>query len=100
MESEFTGVYHRGSSDNTWKLISAILGMILVGGTIISTMGKAFYVTRTEYTEKAQKDATDQVYLQETLRQVRQSLSDQQAAFSTMSATVQELKLDLAKRHP
>ena len=63
-------------------------------------MGKAFYVTRTEYTEKAQKDAVDQVYLQQTLEQVKKSLNDQQLAFKVLSDTVFELKIDIAKKHP
>jgi heme/copper-type cytochrome/quinol oxidase subunit 1 len=98
MENTFTGGYRRNTTINTWKIVSAFLGTILVCGTIISTMGKAFYVTRTEYTEKAQKDAIDQVYLQQTLEQVKKSLNEQQTSFLTLSNTVLELKLELARR--
>jgi hypothetical protein len=99
MESEFSGAYRRDSSASTWKLISAILAIILAGGAIISTMGKAFYVTRTEYTEKSQEDAVRQAYIQETLEQVKRSLTDQKTAFSVLSDTVQGLKIELVRHN-
>jgi heme/copper-type cytochrome/quinol oxidase subunit 1 len=99
-EPKSSKFYRRQDSITTWKLISAILGIILVGGTIISSMGKAFYVTRTEYTEKTQRDAVDQVYLNQTLEQVKKSLNDQQLSFKMLSDTVYELKLNLVKRRP
>jgi len=99
---EITQNYRPGAaptvaSNNPWKAIALFLGMIVTGGTILSVVGKAFYVTRTEYTEKVQKDAIEQTTLKQTLDNVRIALDNQKTEFKALSDVVYNLKYELAK---
>jgi hypothetical protein len=98
---EITQNYRPGAAPpvpgNPWKTIALFLGMIVTGGTVISVVGKAFYVTRAEYTEKAQKDMVEQSTLRQTLENVSTSLNNQRAEFKNLSEVVYNLKYELAK---
>lgn len=85
------------NGNNPWKLIAFFLGMVISGGTVISVVGKAFYVTRAEYTEKVQKDAVEQTTLKQTLENVSASLNQQKAEFKVLTDVVYNLKFELAK---
>jgi len=106
---EVTQNYRPGAApslpaNNPWKLLALFLSMVIAGGTIISVMGKAFYVTRAEYTERVQKDAIEQTTLKQTLDNVRIALDnqktefkDQKTEFKALSDSVYVLKYELAK---
>ena len=77
--------------------IAAILGVLISAGTIIGVMGKAFYVQRTEYTEKSLRDAEATTIMQQSLTRMENTLNRQEAAFDRMSDTVQTIKVDMAR---
>lgn len=77
---------------NTWRTVSFILGLIIAGGTLFSVLGKAFYVTRGEYTEKVLADGMEKVEVKKTLEAVTKSMSGMEAALRELSATVDGLK--------
>ncbi len=95
---EVTQNYHPGAAptipnNNPWKTIALFLGMIVTGGTILSVVGKAFYVTRAEYTEKNQRDAVEQTTLKQTLENVRVALDNQKTEFKSLSDIVKQLEI-------
>lgn len=84
-------------TNNPWKALSLILGLILACGSLFNVIGKAFYVTRNEYTDLTQQYAVNQAYFKQTLESVERSLNDQRAAFKTLSDSVADLKLEAAR---
>lgn len=98
VDPEITNVLRmNASSSNTWKTVSFVLGLILVGGTVIGVVGRAFYVTRTEYTEKSMHDSLEQSSLTDAVKSIKESLHDQSMAFRELQSTVNDLKLDVFK---
>jgi len=77
--------------------ISAILGVIIAAGTILGVVGRAFYVSREEYTEKTLKDAEEKTVMRQTMDRVDRTLTRQEAAFERLSDTVQTIKVDMAR---
>jgi hypothetical protein len=73
-------------------VISAVLGALISTGTIISVLGKAFYVDRSEYNVKVLKDAEDKITVQQTLDRLNQALTRQEAAFEKLSDRVERIK--------
>jgi Na+-transporting NADH:ubiquinone oxidoreductase subunit NqrC len=97
IDSEITQVLRQNSS-NTWKTISFILGLILVAGTLLSTLGKSFYVTRTEYTEKDQRDAVTLSNLTQSVSSIKESIHDQTMAFKDLRESVDRFKFDVMRK--
>ena len=92
LESEYTQVLRQqGASANLWRTVSFVLGLIIAGGTVLSVMGKAFYVTRGEYTEKAKTDAVELASLHAAVDSIKSTLHDQEVAFKTLTETVYNL---------
>jgi len=92
VESEYTQVLRRqGASANLWRTVSFVLGIIIAGGTVLSVAGKAFYVQRDEYTEKAKTDAVELASLHAAVDSIKSTLHDQEAAFKTLAETVYNL---------
>ena len=79
--------------------MSFVLGLILAGGTVIGVAGRAFYVTRTEYTEKSQSDSVQQATLSQAVASIKETLRDQSSAFRELQAAVNELKVDAVLKH-
>ena len=77
--------------------LSAILGVIIAAGTILGVVGRAFYVSREEYTEKTLKDAEEKTIMRQTMDRVDRTLSRQEAAFERLSDSVQTIKVDMAR---
>jgi hypothetical protein len=77
--------------------IAAILGVLISAGTIIGVMGKAFYVQRSEYTEKNLRDAEATTIMQQSLTRMENTLNRQEAAFERLTDTVQTIKVDMAR---
>lgn len=83
----------------TWKALGVILAVLVGAGTVAMGIGKAFYVTREEYSAKERSD----VVVGETLKRMESQLSTQQAAFDRLSTKIVEMQTDLAvmrKRRP
>lgn len=73
---------------------SALLGVIISGGIILGVVGKAFYVSRDEYTAKIVKDAEDQARLERIDRAVVRL----EASVEKIADSVQLIKVDIARR--
>ena len=78
--------------------MSVILGVILAVGMILGVVGDAFYVTRHEYTEKNLKDIELSTSFQSTLSQLKETMALQAANFKEMTASIEQIRLDLAAR--
>jgi hypothetical protein len=77
--------------------VSFVLGLILTAGALISTLGKSFYVTRIEYTDKVQHDAVDISNLSQSVSSIKESLRDQMVAFKELRETVDRFRFDIRK---
>lgn len=98
-EREITGSFRvsPAGDNNIWRTISFILGLIIAGGTVFSILGKAFYVTRTEYTEKVLSDSVERIDVKKTLESVNKTLSKVEDGLRQLSDTVADLKTSSAK---
>lgn len=85
------------AATNAWRMVSFILGLILAGGTVISVAGKAFFVSRSEYTDKTQADAVEHSQLHSSVDSIKTSLRDQELAFKVMTETVNNLRIEMVK---
>lgn len=85
------------AATNAWRMVSFILGLILAGGTVVSVAGKAFFVSRSEYTEKTQIDAVEHSQLHTSVDSIKTSLRDQELAFKDMTETVNNLRIEMVK---
>lgn len=93
IETEMSGpMFRQASTNNMWRNVSFVLGLILAGGAVFSILGKAFYVTRPEFTEKVIKDETEKTSTQEGLKAVNKSLTSLEMAVRDLSITVSNLK--------
>ena len=77
--------------------ISVGLGVLIAAATIVSGLGKAFYVSRDEYTTQTLQYTQDKTVIQQTLERVDKTLTRQEGAVQKVFEIVQDLKLDLAK---
>ena len=97
-EREITGSFRVDNSNNAWKTLSFILGLIIAGGTVFSILGKAFYVTRAEYTDKVLSDSIERTDVKKTLEAVNRSLTNLEVSVKDLSTYVGELKVDVKRR--
>lgn len=79
-----------------WKTAAAILGVLIGAGTVAGVIGKAFYVTRAEYTEKVTADAIGNTTVKETLNRLNDTLREQKGSFDQFSTQVETVKTDVA----
>ena len=92
-EREITGSFRiSNDSGNAWRTVSFILGLILAGGTVFSILGKAFYVTRAEYTEKVLSDSIERTDVKKTLESVNRSLANLEISVKDLTSYVGALK--------
>ena len=85
------------STANAWRTVSLILGLLLAGGTVVSVAGKAFYVTRSEYTEHSQNNAVEYSQIHSSVDSIKTSLKEQETAFRTLTETVNNLRIEMVK---
>jgi len=85
--------------------LSVILGAILAGAALISGIGNAFYVTRTEFTAGNMSYTQDRQHLQDENNSVKQSLNRledtllrQDTSLQKIGDAVQAIKVDMARR--
>lgn len=79
-----------------WKWAALVLSTLLTAGALAGGFGRAFFVTRSEYTERAQNDAVARENMRGTLERLDKTLAAQASAFNAMAAEVQGMKINLA----
>jgi hypothetical protein len=87
----------QNNSERTWKTISIVLGLILTGGTILSIVGKAFYVTRAEYTARVLQESVREDRLAGSLDTLRASISNLELVVKQNAETTTNIRLEMAK---
>jgi hypothetical protein len=95
----------RVGSGSFLATLSIIVGIVVGVGIVFSTVGKAFYVERTEYQQKLVKDVQDSGSLATTLEKISSRIVQQESVLGRMEANldrlatdVQALKLEAARR--
>ena len=78
--------------------LSIILGVTIAAGTILSTIGNAFFVTRAEYQGHEKNDVEVTTTFKQTLGQIDRTLSSQAASFKELAASVEGIRIDMARR--
>jgi uncharacterized protein HemX len=71
--------------------LSVILGIILTSAILIGGLGKAFFVTRDEYTKQETSHSTQNSDLQRSLTKLEGAVSGQSTALEKQDATLQRL---------
>jgi hypothetical protein len=88
----------RTRSSNLLTTVSIVLAIAIATGAVISGLGRAFFVTKDEYTTYTLKDVKEKTELSSALDRIGQALSRQEAAFNKMSDSVQTIQIEMAKR--
>ena len=78
--------------------ISVLLGVIIAVGMILGVVGDAFYVTRHEYTDKNLKDAETTTTFQQTLNQLKETMTIQATNFKEMSGKMEDIRVEISSR--
>jgi hypothetical protein len=78
--------------------ISILLGATVAAGTILSTIGNAFFVTRAEYQSHEKNDVEVTTTFRQTLGQIDRTLSAQAASFKELAGAVEGIRIDMARR--
>lgn len=78
--------------------LSVILGVVIAAGTILSVVGDAFYVTRSEYQDHDKKDIEMTTMVKQTLGQIDKTLSCQATSVKELAASVEGIRIDMAAR--
>lgn len=76
----------------TWQALGLILAVITGAGTVTMGLGKAFFVTRDEYTTKERND----VVVGEVLKRLELQIGEQRAIIERLSDKISEMQKDLA----
>jgi predicted RNase H-like nuclease (RuvC/YqgF family) len=98
IDPELTLVRRVPQSERIWRTMALIFGLIIAGGTILWTMGKAFYVTRDEYTMSTQRHAIESTELTLTLNMVKSTMSEQTIQLKELASTIASMKQEIAKK--
>ena len=78
--------------------LSIVLGVTIAAGTILSTVGNAFFVTRTEFQGHEKNDVEVTTTVKQTLKQIDNTLAAQSISFKELAASVEGIRLDMARR--
>jgi hypothetical protein len=84
------------NGERSWKWVALVLTTLLAGGGILGVFGRAFYVSRSEYTTQAQSDAVSREGMRGTLERLDKTMISQAEAFRALTSEVSGVKLDLA----
>jgi hypothetical protein len=93
-----SGSRRRQTSTTFVVALSTILGIVIAAGAILGVMGNAFYVSRSEYTQKTLNEAQEAATVKYTLERVEKSLTRQEQAFEKLSDVVQTIKMDMPRK--
>jgi len=97
---DLTEVMRQNTSAQLWKTISLVLGLIITGGTILSVVGKAFYVTRNEYTDRVLQESLKEDRLTISIDTLRISISNLEVVLKQDVDAISNIRLEMAKsRH-
>ena len=78
--------------------LSIVLGVTIAAGTILGTIGNAFFVTRTEFQIHEKNDVGETTTVRQTLNQIDKTMATQSAAFKDLAASVEGIRIDMARR--
>ena len=78
--------------------LSIVLGVTIAAGTILSTVGNAFFVTRTEFQNHEKNDVEVTTTVKQALNQIDKTLSSQAASFKELAASVEGVRIDMVRR--
>lgn len=78
-----------------WKGTGIILAVLTGAGAVAGVVGKAFYVTREEYTEKVRTDSVSETSIKSTLEQLNETIRQQRTSFDRLSGSVEEVKTNI-----
>jgi hypothetical protein len=93
-----SGTRRRPTSMSFVIALSIILGCIIASGTILGVVGKAFYVSRDEYTQKNLSDAENAIVIKASVERFEHVLSRMDGIIDKLSESVQAIKLDMARK--
>lgn len=79
-------------------VLSTVLGVVIGLAIVVGGLGRAFYVERTEYTNKLLLDAQDKIGVQKTLERLDVALNRLDSTSQKLADSVQELRTATAKR--
>lgn len=94
--SEETATLSHRKHVQVWKTIGIIVAALIGAGTVAGSIGRAFYVTRDEYTEASRRDAVEKANIGKTLESLNQTMSQQRAALDDLSEAANDIKTDVA----
>jgi hypothetical protein len=78
--------------------LSILLGVVIAAGTILGFVGDSLFVTRNEYNNKNLVDMETTTTFKQTLSQIDRTLSSQATCFKELAASVDAIRIDLARR--
>jgi len=81
-----------------WEMIALVLGVVASTGIIGGVLGKAFYVSRDEYTQKLISDSVARTEVAESLSRIQTTLQKQESAFERLTEKVELLKTEVGKQ--
>jgi hypothetical protein len=76
--------------------ISIIIGIVVGLSALIGSVGKAFYVERSEYNLTVVRTAEDRTMVGENLKQMREALARQEASLRKLTEDTDGIKQSLA----
>lgn len=79
-------------SMKTWRALGVILAVLVGAGSVTMGMGKAFFVTRDEYTAKEKSD----VLVGDTLKRLEAQIGEQRNVIEKLSNKITDLQTDIA----
>ena len=97
VHGDLTTVVKQNNTARLWQFISLILGLVIAGGTILSVVGKAFYVTRSEYTDRVLVESLKQDRLSQSLDTLRASIASLEITVKQDAEAIGALKVELAR---
>jgi hypothetical protein len=80
----------------TWHWITQLLSATVLVGTLVGLLGRAFFVSREEYTKSDGANAVAHESLRQTLDRVDRTLQAQTQALADMSKALQAQAVELA----
>ena len=75
-----------------WSYLGIVLAAVVAAGTVASVLGRAFYVSREEYTESEKRNITRD----NAIERLNTTINQQRQSFDRMTDEFQAMKMDLA----
>lgn len=81
-----------------FTITSMVLGVLVSFGAVVGVLGRAFYVTRGEFSEKVLSDTKQTTRMGETLDRLDRFMAKQEASLEKLSDAVQNIKVEIASK--